>query len=214
LTAALLAETDSASRRQGSDHFYALREYVLGDESRAVHWRSSARAGRLMVRQNVAAAAAGTAVILDTDATAYGSDVAFGPSGDDARFEAAVEVAASIVMAQAAGAENVHLLTTTAASRMTTAARRALGGLLDVLAVTAAVPPVHASPNETVMQVRRARCARVVLVTGTPQSATVQAAQSLSRLVSSTVVVRVGARDALPLQGVNVLDVGSADDLG
>ena len=49
-------DSDCASRRSGDQHFHALRDYVLGDEPRSVHWRSSARAGKLVVRQQVSAA--------------------------------------------------------------------------------------------------------------------------------------------------------------
>lgn len=213
-TAALVAESDSASRRQGHDHFHALRDYVLGDEPRTVHWRSSARAGRLVVRQEVAASSSGTAVVLDTDASAYGSDTAFGAGYDAARFEVAVEVAASIAVAQTTSAEKVHLLTTSRGSTLTTAESGAAGGLLDLLAVTAAVPPVDASPEQTVALVRRARCSRVLLVTGTPSLGTVRSAQALSRLAPATVVVRVGSTRRLPLPGLKVIDVDSIDDLG
>lgn len=213
-SAALVSESDVASRRHGQDHFHALRDYVLGDEPRTVHWRSSARAGRLVVRQEVAAASSGTAVVLDTDATSYGSDTAFGAGHDTARFEAAVEVAASIAVAQTRSAEQVHLLTTSRGSTLTTAESGAAGSLLDLLAVTAAVPPVDASPEETVALVRRARCSRVVLVTGTPNHGTVRSAQSLARLAPSTLIVRVGSTQRLPLPGLKVLDVGSIDDLG
>lgn len=212
-SAALVSESDAASRRQGHDHFHALREYVLGDEPRSVHWRSSARAGKLVVRQEVAAASSGTAVVLDTDATAYGSDQAFGAGWDTARFEAAVEVAASIAVAQTTSAEKVHVVTTTRASTLTTAESGAAGALLDLLAVTAAVPPVDSVPEETLSLLRRARCSRVVLVTGTPGQRTTRSAQALARLVPSTVVVRVGARQAPPIPGVKVIDVETVDDL-
>lgn len=212
-TAALVSESESASRRQGHDHFHALRDYVLGDEPRTVHWRSSARAGRLVVRQEVAAASSGTAVILDTDSSAYGSDTAFGTGHDAARFEAAVEVAASIAVAQTTSAEKVHLLTTSRGGTLTTGESGAAGGLLDLLAVAAAVPPVESSPEETVAHVRRVRCSRVVLVTGTPSQQTARSAQMLARLVPSTLVVRVGSGQRLPLPGLRVIDVDSLDEL-
>ncbi|PWI45534.1 DUF58 domain-containing protein [Streptomyces sp. ICBB 8177] len=71
----------------GSLTFHALREYVLGDDLRRVHWRSSARTGTLMVRQMVDVSLPHTTLVLDTRTVAYGSE-------DD--FELAVDCAASI----------------------------------------------------------------------------------------------------------------------
>ena len=44
-----LGETRPATH---GDEFYALREYQLGDDLRRVHWASSARTDRLMIRQD------------------------------------------------------------------------------------------------------------------------------------------------------------------
>ena len=45
------AEHPNALTLQGED-FYALRPYVVGDDLRRVHWKSTARHGDLMVRQD------------------------------------------------------------------------------------------------------------------------------------------------------------------
>ena len=90
------ADSEFASRRRGDEHFFALRDYVLGDEPRTVHWRSSAKAGKLVVKQQVSGAPNHTVIVLDTDASAYSSDDKFGSSWVAERFEAAVEVAASL----------------------------------------------------------------------------------------------------------------------
>ncbi|MGW3347562.1 DUF58 domain-containing protein [Nonomuraea rubra] len=50
----------------GTVTFHTLREYVLGDDLRHVHWRSSARTGTLMVRQFIDASLPTTTVLLDT----------------------------------------------------------------------------------------------------------------------------------------------------
>lgn len=213
-SAALLAESEATSRHHGNDHFHALREYVLGDEPRTIHWRSTARAGRLVVRQEVAAASSGTAVVLDTDVTAYGSDHAFEPGLSADRFEAAVDLAASLAVSQVVSAERVHLLTTTLGGAVTTCEAGSTGALLDVLAVTRAVPPVECSPEDVPTLLRRARCSRVLLITGTPSQRTTQTTQALTRVARSTVVLRVGARNAGAMPGVSVIDVESVDDLG
>lgn len=66
--------------------FRSLREYVVGDDSRLVHWASTAKTGTLMVRDHFELRRTTRCVILDTlDRTAT-----------DLLFEDAVEIAASL----------------------------------------------------------------------------------------------------------------------
>ncbi|WP_322755159.1 DUF58 domain-containing protein [Frankia sp. Cas3] len=95
------------SRTEGGVTFHALREYVPGDDPRHVHWRSSARAGTLLVRRYVDPSEPVTTVLLDTRAYAYPS----GAAGDGA-FDAAVDVAASVLFASARRRFPVRLRTT------------------------------------------------------------------------------------------------------
>ncbi len=41
----------SSPNRGGADEFYGMREYVAGDPLRSIHWRRSARTGKLVVRE-------------------------------------------------------------------------------------------------------------------------------------------------------------------
>ncbi|WP_156411495.1 DUF58 domain-containing protein [Nocardioides sp. Soil805] len=72
--------------------FHALREYVPGDDLRHVHWRSSARAGELLVRQYHDTRRNHATVVVDADPAAY-------PTGEG--FELAASVAASLLMCAA-----------------------------------------------------------------------------------------------------------------
>src|SRR5205814_6432605 len=74
---------------QGTITFDALREYVVGDELRHVHWRTTARVGELMVREHVDTALPRLVVLLDDRAGVQTPD----------SFEAACEAAASVVVA-------------------------------------------------------------------------------------------------------------------
>ncbi|MEV0129448.1 DUF58 domain-containing protein [Dactylosporangium sp. NPDC050688] len=80
----------------GSITFDTLREYVVGDELRHVHWRTTARVGELMVREHLDTSLPRLVVLLDDRLAAY-------PDADRAQasehFESACEAAASIVMA-------------------------------------------------------------------------------------------------------------------
>ncbi|MDM4719741.1 DUF58 domain-containing protein [Micromonospora sp. WMMA1363] len=79
----------------GSITFDSLREYVVGDELRRVHWRTSARVGELMVRENVDTSLPRLVVLLDNRAAAHPERV----GGVVESFEAACEAAASVVTA-------------------------------------------------------------------------------------------------------------------
>ncbi|HLL65191.1 MAG TPA: DUF58 domain-containing protein [Micromonosporaceae bacterium] len=80
---------------QGSITFDTLREYVVGDELRHVHWRTTARIGQLMVREHVDTSLPRLVVLLDDRAAAHPEAA----GGTAESFEAACEAAASIVMA-------------------------------------------------------------------------------------------------------------------
>lgn len=67
--------------------FHTLRDYVPGDDRRHVHWKSSAKLGRLMVRQYVDTRRSHLAVLLSLDLNEY--------AGED-EFELAVSCAASV----------------------------------------------------------------------------------------------------------------------
>jgi uncharacterized protein (DUF58 family) len=67
--------------------FHALREYVPGDELRHVHWRSSAKANKLQIRQYHDTRRSHLTILLDDDHGSY---------ADPDDFETAVSVAASI----------------------------------------------------------------------------------------------------------------------
>src|SRR5204863_139235 len=73
------------ARAPRGDDFFALREYEVGDDLRRVHWRSTARLGDLMLRQDELRFGEVATVLLDTRARAHRGD----------SFERALEVAAS-----------------------------------------------------------------------------------------------------------------------
>jgi uncharacterized protein (DUF58 family) len=78
-----------AARSMASDlghDFLTLRSYELGDDLRRVHWRSTARTGELMIRQDEARWRSRAAVVLDVHPAAH----------DAESFEVAVEAAASV----------------------------------------------------------------------------------------------------------------------
>ncbi|WP_148043301.1 DUF58 domain-containing protein [Flexivirga caeni] len=69
--------------------FHALRDYVPGDDRRAIHWRTTARVGRLIVRQFEETRRSHLLVALSTNPADY---------LDESDFEVAVSAAASVAL--------------------------------------------------------------------------------------------------------------------
>jgi uncharacterized protein (DUF58 family) len=92
--------------------FHALRDYVPGDDRRHVHWRSSAKAGRLLVRQFQDTRRSQLTVVVDGAAASYRTDE---------EFELAMSAAGSICVRAVADSHDVCLV---AASSAVTAASR------------------------------------------------------------------------------------------
>jgi uncharacterized protein (DUF58 family) len=67
--------------------FHTLREYVPGDDRRYIHWRSSAKAGKLLVRQFLDTRRSRVTIVVDADLTSY---------RDEQEFELAISVAGSL----------------------------------------------------------------------------------------------------------------------
>ncbi|SPT52144.1 DUF58 domain-containing protein [Actinomadura madurae] len=58
-------DTSSAVIRATEGAFAGLREHAPGDDIRQIHWRTSARRGRLMVREHADSARPGVSVLVD-----------------------------------------------------------------------------------------------------------------------------------------------------
>jgi len=142
----------SRSRQAADGDVSTLREYVVGDEVRRVHWRSSAKVGTLMVTQHVESRRPGVHVLLDVSAASYASE---------AEFEEAVDVAASIAVSAALTGVEVDLTTTVGDSARAGGGRHA--GVLDLLA--------RVQPSMTTMPASRFEAGSVIAVTGSRRAA-------------------------------------------
>jgi uncharacterized protein (DUF58 family) len=86
---------------RGSDSFHRLRDYVVGDDYRLIHWPTYARTGELVVREDVSTSVPELAVLLDDRSGALSPDA----------FEEAIEVAASLVVSAHRAGVPVRLAT-------------------------------------------------------------------------------------------------------
>ncbi|WP_454049226.1 DUF58 domain-containing protein [Cellulomonas sp. Marseille-Q8402] len=117
--AGLLRDLEGGSTRDLSDMdlaFHALRDYVVGDDRRSIHWKSTARRGQLTVKQYEDTRRTQTAVALATDARDYRH------GHDDAELELAVSVVASLGVQVLADEHPLEVLA--GAGRVRTTARR------------------------------------------------------------------------------------------
>ena len=75
--------------RSGGTEFHSLRDYVPGDDTRHIAWRTSARMGSLVVRELEIETARAVSIVLDTHKTPNDPDF-------EEHFEEAIDAAASL----------------------------------------------------------------------------------------------------------------------
>jgi uncharacterized protein (DUF58 family) len=190
--------TDTAPA--GTVTFHALREYVVGDDLRHIHWRSSARTGTLMVRQLVDASLPQTTIVVDTNEDAY-SDA------DD--FELAVDAAASVAAGAARMSFPVRVLTGDGPLVETRGGTHDIELILDRLARLTA----HEVPHEALDVARRVRAGgSLVVLTGARGD--ISRAGTLRRRFDRVVCVRIRPEAPGPgLPGIALIEMADLEEL-
>ena len=184
-------------------NFHALRPYAPGDDRRHVHWRSTARAGRLMVKQFEESRMSRVVVGLDTGRASY---------IDEDEFELAISCAGSVAL-QTLHAESPLALLTSRDTLVTVTPGRTLDELSGVVGTTrgGVVDLVHGV-------LRREPGASVaVCVTGsTATMAQLRAACSHFDVDTRVIGIRVSLGDearARTAGNVTVLQIGQLEHL-
>jgi len=179
--------------------FHALRDYVAGDDRRAIHWKTTVRTGRLVVRQFEETRRSHLVVVLSTAAEDY---------ADDAEVELAVSAAASLGLQALREDKQLSVVTSEGRLRVRTPVR-----FLDAMSVveTGVGRPALAAAGRTAgAQVPDASV--VVLVAGsTPTPSTLAAAAVHLPAGALTVAVQCVPGAAVArrtLGGLVVLQVG------
>lgn len=192
----------SETSPQGTITFHRLREYAPGDDLRLVHWRTSAKAGTLLVRHNVDTSQPYTVVVFDQRPNLYTEE----------SFESAVDIAASVVVAANRDRAPVELRLTDGTILGGPREREATP-LIDHLTGVGADP--DGSLRVELLALRRTRGGTsLVVVTGRLDPDDLPYVTALRRRYDRLVVISVD-EDAQPLPdfaGVRVISAGSADD--
>ena len=193
----------SETSPQGNITFHRLRDYVAGDDLRLVHWRSSAHAGRLLVKHNVDTSQPYSVVIFDQRPSQYTEE----------SFEQAVDVAASVLVACAADKAPVELRltdgTVIGGPRM-----RAVTPLIDHLTGLSSDPA--GSLQAQLLPMRRARGGTtLVVITGELERADLPYVAALRRRFDRLVVLSVDPERRVPVDfpGLRVIVGTDADEV-
>ncbi|MEU3456123.1 DUF58 domain-containing protein [Micromonospora sp. NPDC006766] len=194
--------TDSVPH--GSITFDSLREYVVGDELRRVHWRTSARVGELMVRENVDTSLPRIVVVLDNRASAYPQRLA----GAAESFESGCEAAASVVVAAVREGLPVSLLLVAPADEEPAGA----AGPLDRLAAVELTDGGEGTLPATVSRLRQERLGdTLIFLTGPGGHADLGHVGALRGAYPSVVVGMFGAAEPTPPGAAGLLVIDAAD---
>ena len=188
-----------------SMEFSTLRDYKPGDPLRRIHWKSFARTGRLIVKENHDEYFVRHALVLDT----------FTGPGGEAVFEEAVSVTASFACTVLTQESLLDLLFVGAEAYHFTAGR-GLGGAERMLEILAAVQPCGDKPFEELSRSVALRyrlvsgCILVLVAWDEPRRALTRQLRALGVPLQIFLVRDPASGAALPeaQDGVRVLEVG------
>ncbi|MBX6391689.1 MAG: DUF58 domain-containing protein [Frankia sp.] len=188
----------------GGVAFHSVREYHRGDDRRLIHWRSTARTERLMVRHNVAPDEMTMVVVLDTSAAPYTDDF----------FEDAVRVAASLVVSGRGRGFPAELWTTSGRRAVVSGDSASVDAALDLLAE---VTPQPGDPGLAALtrMVPTAPAAVLGVVTGQPDPAALTAVSLVRPRYAMASVIQVGelfGRPAPAVSGALVVNVRTSEE--
>ncbi|WP_109210496.1 MULTISPECIES: DUF58 domain-containing protein [Microbacterium] len=219
-SAGLIRDLEGSPTRRLVDadmSFHAIREYAPGDSRRQIHWRSTAKTGRLMVRQYEESRRSRMAVVLAVADAEY---------ADADEFELAVSCAASLGLRAVHDARDVQIVTGSEIPRVVRGRLRAIRHIpsaaprpmldgfsgVELLESTMPVGEVCRLAAESG---ERLSIAFVVVGSRVPLTRLQQAA--LAFPADTTVVGLICDERAhprmQPLSGLMVLTVGTLDDL-
>ena len=189
------AETGSLGR-VGED-FAALRTYVIGDDLRRVHWLSSARSeDDLLVRQDDVPWQGRICIVLDLRRECHDSDT----------IERAVSATASILRAHLRRGDHVRLVSTTGVDSGYGVGASHLDSLFEYLAV--ADRSTRGSLHAALDIAERGASGALVLVTGRPSNADIDAVEALGAAITTRRIVRLDtAQRAMTGRRTQVLGV-------
>lgn len=180
-----------ASFGASGDEFHALRPYVVGDDLRRVHWKSSARSEDLLIRQDDLPWQGRATLVVDLRASVH----------TESSFEAAMSAAASIATACIAAGLELRLLGTDGVDTGHGAGRSHLDTILERLAAWDPDPaPTHELTRSLagVAQARDSTLATITTGRAGPDAIEVAARARRSRRGAVVVVLEDDSRSARP----------------
>jgi uncharacterized protein (DUF58 family) len=184
----------------GSQLSELVTEYNLGDEPRRIHWRTSAKVGKLMVRKELSPERTDVMLCLDTDANSYSTTSAFANAREEFDFELFHELFTSLALAEAKSGKSVRVLTT--GNEPTFDLRHGLTAqFLHLMANTELVRSGAQRSENLLKSARLYKPRQLLFVTAKPNTSTLDA---LSELRKTTTITVVGCNMTPDIRGVEL----------
>ncbi|WP_084516015.1 DUF58 domain-containing protein [Microbacterium luticocti] len=219
-SAGLIRDLEGRSSRRLVDadmSFHAIREYVPGDARRQIHWKSTAKTGRLMVRQFEETRRSRLAVVLSLAESEY--------AGTD-EFELAVSVAASLGVQAVRDGRDIDVVTGAEIPRVVRGRMRSIEvlqagtprGLLDGFSRLDAHESTMPLAEVCRLAVEASDMLSLAFLVCGSQTTPLQLRQAALAFSAATAVVAVVCDQAAPprtrpLGELTVMTVGVLDDL-